>query len=143
MMRARAGCLRWQVECRPILPAPDIAACCRFTDFPFTTEVVRDSRDARRFCGHAEVLAYLDAFAEFHGLRPHIRYRRCVLRALPLWGNQRDDGSGPRWRVTTCFAGHASQVRCCTPRACASRTALWVPVCQIMGPAIAHMNEHC
>lgn len=89
-------------------------ACRRFTDFPFTTEVVRNSRDARRFCGHAEVLAYLDAFAECYGLRPHIRYGRRVLCALPLWTEQRDEGSGPRWRVTTCAAGRPSQVCCYT-----------------------------
>ena len=101
--------------------ATNHAVCRRFTDFPFTTEVVRDSRDARRFCGHAEVLAYLDAFAEFYALRPHIRYGRRVLRTLPLWRDQHDEGSGPRWRVTTCAASNASQVCRCAlgaPAAC-------------------------
>lgn len=102
------------LACSPSsVSATNHAVCRRFTDFPFTTEVVRDSRDARRFCGHAEVLAYLDAFGEFYRLRPHIRYGRRVLRALPLWADQRDEGSGPRWRITTCAAGHASQVCRC------------------------------
>ena len=110
------------------LSVTNLAVCRRFTDFPFTTELVRDSRDARRFCGHAEVLAYLDAFAECYRLRPHIRYGRRVLRALPLWAEQRGEGGGPRWRVTTCAAGHAGQVRRCALGAPAAWILLWVAI---------------
>ncbi|KAK9838566.1 hypothetical protein WJX81_007654 [Elliptochloris bilobata] len=79
-----------------------------FTDFPFVQEVMH-SVDARRFCGHAEVLAYLEAFAAFYRLRPHIRYGRRVLHALPLWEDATAVDCGPRWRVTTCSAGRADQ----------------------------------
>ncbi|KAF8068234.1 flavin-containing monooxygenase [Scenedesmus sp. PABB004] len=54
--------------------------------------------DARRFCGHAEVLAYLDAFAHAHGLHEHVRLSTRVLQASPL--PHADGGAaGPRWRV--------------------------------------------
>lgn len=59
-----------------------------------------------------QVLAYLEAFAAFYDLQPHIRYGRRVLRALPLPQAPLGDGSacGPRWRVTTCATAAPDQV---------------------------------
>ncbi|KAK9908844.1 hypothetical protein WJX75_003644 [Coccomyxa subellipsoidea] len=47
-----------------------------YTDFPFT----RSWGDTRRFCGHAEVEAYLEAFAAAFDLEKHIRFNTSVLR---------------------------------------------------------------
>jgi hypothetical protein len=56
--------------------------------------------DARRYCGHAEVLAYLVAFADTHALRPLIRFGVRVERARPLWTSV-TPALGPQWEVTT------------------------------------------
>ena len=84
-----------------------------FADFPFTHPF---AGDARRFCGHAEVQAYLLSFArEFH-LRPLIRFSTAVVHAAPVLGSSGDgdrdgggrgtDGDAPphRWRVTSVAA---------------------------------------
>jgi hypothetical protein len=60
-----------------------------FTEFPFTPAAMAaagvNSRDARRFPSHEEVLAYLRAYAAHYGLRHVIRFGARVLRAAPLW----------------------------------------------------------
>ncbi|EFJ45244.1 hypothetical protein VOLCADRAFT_106057 [Volvox carteri f. nagariensis] len=52
-----------------------------FVDFPFDAAFLgpRYSSDPRRFCGHAEVLGYLDAFADYFELRALVRTRTRVL----------------------------------------------------------------
>ncbi len=59
-----------------------------------------------------QVLAYLEAFAAFYDLQPHIAYGRRVLRALPLPQEPLSDSSacGPHWRVTTCATSGPDQV---------------------------------
>ncbi|GAX79852.1 hypothetical protein CEUSTIGMA_g7292.t1 [Chlamydomonas eustigma] len=52
-----------------------------FSDFPFTTEVLGNrSVDPRRFCNHAEVLCYLEAFADHFQLQEHIKFNTKVQR---------------------------------------------------------------
>ncbi|GLC56964.1 hypothetical protein PLESTB_001168300 [Pleodorina starrii] len=52
-----------------------------FLDFPFDSAFLGPnySSDPRRFCGHAEVLGYLDAFADRFELRPLVRTHTRVL----------------------------------------------------------------
>ena len=52
-----------------------------YESFPFTAVF---AGDRRRFCGHAEVAAYLAAFAEHYGLRPLVRFNTEVLSARPI-----------------------------------------------------------
>lgn len=77
-----------------------------FTDFPFDT-TQGWSRDKRRFPGHAEVQAYLEAFAEFHKLQNHIRLGTRV-ESVSFLEEAGDQGSrrpslhrAGRWRLTT------------------------------------------
>ena len=52
-----------------------------YGSFPFTRVFGGDSR---RFCGHEEVRAYLDAYADHHSLRGTIRFRTRVVSAAPV-----------------------------------------------------------
>ncbi|EIE25007.1 FAD/NAD(P)-binding domain-containing protein [Coccomyxa subellipsoidea C-169] len=61
-----------------------------YTDFPFT----RSWGDTRRFCGHAEVEAYLEAFAAAFDLEKYIRFNTPVLSLTPC-----EAGSPPRARL--------------------------------------------
>ena len=64
--------------------------------------------DTRRFCGHAEVRAYLGAFADHFGLRDVVRLNTEVTSAYPIVSESSSEtGStvaltcwGPKWRVT-------------------------------------------
>ena len=92
-----------------------------FPSFPFTRAF---TNDARRFCGHEEVRAYLDAYADHHGIRGLVRLGERVVAVTPM--ETRDSGTdadpsatsdthseeapeearhlekwGPRWRVDT------------------------------------------
>ncbi|CAL8462038.1 g1569 [Coccomyxa elongata] len=60
-----------------------------YTDFPFT----QSWGDPRRFCGHAEVEAYLEAFAAAFDLEKHIRFNTPVLRVTPCKDNCRPSTS--------------------------------------------------
>jgi len=99
-----------------------------FTQFPFTPQAMaaagQPSSDPRRFPSHAEVLAYLRAYAAHHGLEQHLQFGARVLRAEPIaddhhsahsggggggGGNADDVGDadapvtgadGPRWMLT-------------------------------------------
>ncbi|OEL15435.1 Flavin-containing monooxygenase FMO GS-OX-like 2 [Dichanthelium oligosanthes] len=63
-----------------------------FSGFPMAGRVF--AGDARAFPGHREVLAFLDAFAEEHGVLERVRLRAEVLRVRPLGREQ-----GERWVV--------------------------------------------
>jgi cation diffusion facilitator CzcD-associated flavoprotein CzcO len=76
-----------------------------FSDFPFDASAPL-AGDARRYCGHAEVLAYLTAFADAHALHDSIRFGVRVLRARPLWASATP--AGPQWEVTTSGSDAAS-----------------------------------
>ncbi|KAF8728067.1 hypothetical protein HU200_018644 [Digitaria exilis] len=69
-----------------------------FSDFPMAGRVF--AGDARAFPGHREVLAFLDAFAEEHGVLAHVRLRTEVLRVRPE--------QGERWVVA--FRGEDGEV---------------------------------
>jgi hypothetical protein len=58
--------------------------------FPYRAE------DPRRYPGHAEVLRYLEAYADAFDLTRHFRLGRRVVRATPAAGN-----SSPGWRVSS------------------------------------------
>ena len=79
-----------------------------FTDLPFDASAPL-AGDARRYCGHAEVLAYLELFARVHALQPLIRFHTRVQRVAPL---SPDDAAvtSLRWAVTTQAAGDAPPV---------------------------------
>lgn len=66
-----------------------------FASLPFTTF----AGDERRFPGHAEVQAYLSAFAE--PLLPLIHFGTSVLQAEPLW----QPAGPPGWALTTSDGG--------------------------------------
>ena len=86
--------------------------CMGYESFPFTRTFAGDDR---RFCGHAEVRAYLAAYAEHHDIAKDVRLRREVLSAEPIdvdpkavvdanAASEKDSFSerwGPRWRVTS------------------------------------------
>lgn len=95
--------------------------CMGYESFPFTRTFAGDDR---RFCGHAEVRAYLAAYADHHDIAKDVRTRREVLSAEPIDISSRVDDDpddtavdakaasssekdsdterwGPRWRVTT------------------------------------------
>eukprot|EP00879_Flechtneria_rotunda_P011205 GHRR01011703.1.p1 GENE.GHRR01011703.1~~GHRR01011703.1.p1 ORF type:complete len:302 (+),score=95.18 GHRR01011703.1:176-1081(+) len=56
-----------------------------FSDVPFTPAMLgAASMDARRFCSHSEVLAYLDLFAEMHQLHQYVQYSTQVLQVTPV-----------------------------------------------------------
>lgn len=69
-------------HCTQHRPTRQCGATYRFTNFPFTTDF-SGSKDARRFCGHAEVVARLRALAACLDLQPHcpagILYSLCLL----------------------------------------------------------------
>ena len=74
-----------------------------FSDLPFLPDRMGGrSRDPRRYPGREEVLAYLEAYVDLHGLRPHVRLGARVKRvqALPL-----EEG----WEVTLAGAGSRSR----------------------------------
>ena len=89
-----------------------------FSDFPFTPSAMgaaapagRLPVDARRFPGHAEVLRYLEAFAERFELHGAIRLNTRVLQVSPLQGcpeeqqpalSARGSEQVTRWRVRSC-----------------------------------------
>ncbi|KAG2485336.1 hypothetical protein HYH03_015918 [Edaphochlamys debaryana] len=70
-----------------------------YSDFPFTAEFLGPgySADPRQFCGHREVLSYLEAFADFHDLRPLVRRRTRVLGVEPAgwWAQVISGADGP------------------------------------------------
>lgn len=76
-----------------------------YTDVPFTpTFMGAASRDPRRYPGHAEVLSYLQLFADMKQLHPHIQYNTQVLSAAPADNtNSSSTGcsSNPRWQLTS------------------------------------------
>eukprot|EP00798_Chlamydomonas_sp_ICE-L_P014527 gene14527-20558_t len=87
-----------------------------YTDFPFIPEMMGTwSKDGRRYCGHEEVRAYLDAYAAHFDLHGMIRLNTQVLHVDPInsaaGGHITVNGavaaspgitsSGPRWRVVT------------------------------------------
>ena len=71
-----------------------------YESFPFTRVFAGDDR---RFCGHAEVRAYLAAYAEHHDLAPLVRLGARVVAARPKSDDAADDPDverwGPRWEV--------------------------------------------
>ena len=68
-----------------------------FADLPFAASTPL-AGDARRYPGHAEVLAYLEQFAARYDLLPLIQFSTRVRRASPL----SDAGFlGPRWEIET------------------------------------------
>ncbi len=73
-----------------------------YSDLPFAPSAPL-AGDARRYCGHAEVLAYLEQFAAVHDLAPLIRFGHRVERAAPLPGGAA--GLGPQWEVTASGVG--------------------------------------
>jgi len=67
-----------------------------YLDMPFIPEAMAGrSIDTRRFCGHEEVLVYLQEYARRHCLEEVIRYERQVLQALPLLEPSADGASAP------------------------------------------------
>jgi cation diffusion facilitator CzcD-associated flavoprotein CzcO len=97
------------------------------------------SGDPRRYPGHAEVLAYLEAYADAFGLRPHFRLGTRVVRATPLSEEQEEeeeeDGGGaahdaaaataealpgPRWRVESVAVERDAQTGRLRPSAAAA-----------------------
>ena len=72
-----------------------------FADLPFSSATPLTG-DARRYCGHAEVQAYLELFAARNALHSLIRFGVRVQRATPLWEGA--TALGPRWRVETSAA---------------------------------------
>ena len=109
-----------------------------YAAFPFTGV---HADDARRFCGHAEVRAYLAAFADHYGLRDVVRLDTEVVSVRPVdaagvgQGGTNDGGRasaaaagirtgegadaagtdraawGPRWRVISAPAGAGEGAR--------------------------------
>ena len=70
-----------------------------YESFPFTRVF---GGDDRRFCGHAEVRAYLAAYAEHHDLAPLVRLGARVVAARPKFDDDADvdvERWGPRWEV--------------------------------------------
>lgn len=60
-----------------------------YASLPFTPRAMAaagvESRDARRFPGHEEVLSYLKAYARHHRLGKHVRFGARVVSAAPVW----------------------------------------------------------
>lgn len=83
---------------RTNLPAELMA----YEDFPFKAV---DGWTGRAYPSHAEVLAYLDAYAAHHELAPLIRVRTKVVAAAPLPAAPDRGVAWPRWRVTAAGAG--------------------------------------
>ena len=89
-----------------------------FAAFPFDA-AFPGSTDPRQFCGHQEVQAYLEAFADRYRLRQHVRLHTAVQHVAPVSASAssssssasggEDGGSGgsgappgwARWEVTT------------------------------------------
>ena len=85
-----------------------------FGSFPFTRAFTDDNR---RFCGHEEVRAYLDAYADHHDIRKRVRLGTRVVAVTPTRSEREnrertasasdedevmfDEKWGPRWRVAT------------------------------------------
>ena len=81
-----------------------------FASFPFTRAFTDDTR---RFPGHAEVRAYLDAYADHHRIRDVIRVNTRVVSVIPISPTSADfyasppltsrdlERWGPRWLVQT------------------------------------------
>ena len=86
-----------------------------FGSFPFTRAFTDDNR---RFCGHEEVRAYLDAYADHHDIRKRVRLGTRVVAVTPTSENTENaalrtasasdederaylEKWGPRWRVVT------------------------------------------
>jgi cation diffusion facilitator CzcD-associated flavoprotein CzcO len=82
-----------------------------FADLPFDASAPL-AGDTRRYCGHAEVLAYLESFAARNALQPLIRFRTRVQRATPLWRSAADAQQlpGPQWEVSTVTDGDDAPV---------------------------------
>lgn len=90
-----------------------------YLDAPFTPAYMGSaSRDPRRYPGHAEVLSYLQCFADRHALHQHIQYSTQVVAATPLSAVQHGPdssshdsssaagtgdsiGSNPAWQVSS------------------------------------------
>ena len=85
-----------------------------FLEFPFDTHYPGKSVDPRRYCTHEEVLAYLDAFANYFNLKKWIRFNTKVIKVAPIIenGSEREsqtNGHGttvcnnnwPRWQVAS------------------------------------------
>lgn len=91
-----------------------------YLDFPFDAGQARAGfgGDPRTFPGHAEVLAYLKAFAEAYGLERYVRYNTAVQSVERVQQQQQQQGEDPdalgveksrgsselpwpTWRVTT------------------------------------------
>ena len=91
-----------------------------YASFPFTRSF---GGDKRRFCGHEEVRAYLDAYADFHDLRTLVRTKTKVLKCEPLSPTEADylkappgydhKRWGPRWGVT--FAENTDDTETLSP----------------------------
>ena len=89
-----------------------------YASFPFTRSF---SGDARRFCGHREVRAYLDAYCDFHSLRPKIRFGVEVVSAEPLF--PLDETSADEKKA----ASEENLSDLSTPEAIAARGGAWGP----------------
>ena len=86
-----------------------------FASFPFTRAF---TDDIRRFPGHAEVRAYLDAYADHHRIRNVVRLNTRVVSVTPIETSSASSAEdvdlerwGPRWLVQTepaCVANEAS-----------------------------------
>ncbi|MGE0725423.1 MAG: flavin-containing monooxygenase, partial [Alphaproteobacteria bacterium] len=73
-----------------------------YSDFPIPA-------DLPDFLSHAQVLAYLEAYAERFGLMPHIRFRTEVTRLAPAdggWTVTLPDGGQRRYRAAIVANGH-------------------------------------
>ena len=65
-----------------------------FGSFPFTRAFTDDNR---RFCGHEEVRAYLDAYADHHDIRKRVRLRTRVVAVTPTRSESpKSENASPR-----------------------------------------------
>ena len=65
-----------------------------FGSFPFTRAFTDDNR---RFCGHEEVRAYLDAYADHHDIRKRVRLRTRVVAVTPARSESpKSENASPR-----------------------------------------------
>lgn len=79
----------------------------QYPDFPIPD-------DLPDFPSHWQVMAYLDAYAEKFGIRPHIRFRTSVSKVLPVggkWDVTLDDGETIRYDAVIVANGHLWDTR--------------------------------
>ena len=92
-----------------------------YLDFPFTPDVMGSkSVDPRRFPTHAEVRAYLDAYAERHALHRHWSLETEVLAVEPVDLHPRAERG---WIVDVRHGGGSDDVTSATPTTSTSASA--------------------